>query len=154
MEDLLKELLSQRILIQWDKENRILIHQLEYSKLVQSIEALLKEYHRANPLKPGLLKEELKSRLPQIRETKLFNFLLNQLADQGVLVQEKELVRLKSHKVQLQEDQEAAREAIEQIYLKCGSQTPLFQRFGRKIPQGESPGSIGIDGQGKETGQG
>ena len=136
LEDLLKELLTQRILIQWDKENRILLHQKEYSKLVQAIEALLKEYHRANPLKPGLLKEELKSRLPQIKEAKLFNFLLNQLADQGVLVQEKELVRLKSHKVQLKEDQEAAREAIEKIYLKSGLEPPYFKDLVEKFPKG------------------
>ena len=136
MDDLLKELLTQRTLIQWDKENRILIHRQEYSKLLLAIETLLQEYHRANPLKPGLLKEELKSRLPQIREAKLFNFLLNQLADQGLLVQEKELVRLQTHKVQLKEDQQAARDAIEQTYLKSGLEPPYFKDLVEKFPKG------------------
>jgi selenocysteine-specific elongation factor len=137
LDDLLKDLLSQRILIQWDKENRILIHQEEYGKLTQAVENLLKEYHKANPLKPGLLKEELKSRLPQIKEAKLFNFLLAQLSDQGSLVQEKELVRLKSHKVELKEDQQAARDAIEKIYLKSGLEPPYFKDLLEKFPKAQ-----------------
>ena len=145
MEDLLKELLTQRILIQWDKENRILIHQKEYFKLVQAIEALLKEYHRANPLKPGLLKEELKSRLPQIKEAKLFNFLLNQLADQEVLVQEKELVRLKPTRSNSRKTKGGPGGHRKNLF-KERPRTPLFQGPGGKIPQRESPGSIGIDG--------
>jgi selenocysteine-specific elongation factor len=137
LEDLLKDLLSQRTLIQWDKENRVLIHQEEYAKLTQAAENLLREYHKANPLKPGLLKEELKSRLPQIREAKLFNFLLNQLSDQGILVQEKELVRLKSHKVELKEDQQAARDAIEKIYLRSGLEPPYFKDLMEKFPKAQ-----------------
>ena len=85
LDDLLKDLLSQKILIQWDKENRVLIHQQEFGKLTQAIGRNCEEYHKANPLKPGLLKEELKSRLPQIEEAKLYNFILNQLAEQGLL---------------------------------------------------------------------
>ena len=137
LDDLLKDLLSQRILIQWDKENRVLIHQEEYGKLTQAIEDLLKEYHKANPLKPGLLKEELKSRLPQIKEAKLYNFLLNQLSEQGILVQEKELVRLKGHKVELKEDQQAARDAIEKIYLKSGLEPPYFKDLLEKFPKAQ-----------------
>jgi selenocysteine-specific elongation factor len=136
LDDLLKELLTQRVLIQWDKENRLLLHQEELAKLVRAIEEELRGYHRANPLKPGLLKEELKSRLPQIREAKLFNFILNQLADKKVLVQEKELVRLQEHKVELKEDQQAARDAIEKIYLKSGLEPPYFKDLVEKFPKG------------------
>ncbi len=35
LDDLLKELLSQKVLTQWDKENKIIIHQLELAKLSQ-----------------------------------------------------------------------------------------------------------------------
>ncbi|MFH0789981.1 MAG: selenocysteine-specific translation elongation factor [Pseudomonadota bacterium] len=137
LDDLLKELLSHRVLIQWDKENKMMIHHLELSKLNQVIEQELKGYHKTNPLKQGLPKEELKSRLPQIREAKLFNFLLNQLAEQKILVQEKELVRLIDHKVQLKEDQQAVRDALEKVYRQSGLQPPYFKELMEKFPKGQ-----------------
>ncbi len=137
LDDLLKELLSQKVLIQWDKENKIIIHQLELAKLSKAARQELEGYHQANPLKPGLPKEELKSRLPQIRETKLFNFLLNQLGEQKILVQEKELVRLLNHKVQLKEDQQAVQDSLEKVYLKSGLQPPYFKELVEQFPKGQ-----------------
>lgn len=137
LDDLLKELLSQKVLIQWDKENKIIIHQLELAKLSKAARQELEGYHQANPLKPGLPKEELKSRLPQIRETKLFNFLLNQLGEQKILVQEKELVRLLNHKVQLKEDQQAVQDGLEKVYLKSGLQPPYFKELVEQFPKGQ-----------------
>ncbi len=79
----------------------------------------------------------MKSRLPQIRETKLFNFLLNQLAEQKILVQEKELVRLSGHKVQLKEDQQAVQDGLEKVYLKSGLQPPYFKELVEQFPKGQ-----------------
>ncbi|MGA3083507.1 MAG: selenocysteine-specific translation elongation factor [Thermodesulfobacteriota bacterium] len=138
LDELLKELLSQKILIQWDKENKIIIHHQELFNLSLAVEQELEGYHQVNPLKSGLLKEELKSRLPQIREAKLFNFLLNQLAEQKILVQEKELVRLINHKVQLQEDQQTVRDSLEEVYLKSGLQPPYFKELAEKFTKGQS----------------
>ena len=137
LDDLLKDLLSQKVLIQWDKENKIIIHQQELSKLNQEIRLELEGYHKANPLKAGLFKEELKSRLPQIRESKLFNFILNQLAEQKILVQEKELVRLTGHKVLLKEDQQAVRDSLEKVYLSSGLQPPYFKELAEKFAKGQ-----------------
>jgi selenocysteine-specific elongation factor len=137
LDELLKDLFSQKVLIQWDKENKIIIHQQELLNLSQAMRQELEEYHKANPLKPGLFKEELKSRLPQIRESKLFNFILNHLAEQKVLVQEKELVRLTGHKVQLKEDQQAVRDSLEKIYLDSGLQPPYFKELAEKFSKGQ-----------------
>jgi selenocysteine-specific elongation factor len=137
LDDLLKDLLSQRVVIQWDKENKIMTHQEEFAKLSKAIGQELDGYHKANPLKQGLLKEELKSRLPQIGESKLFNFLLNHLAEQKVLVQEKELVRLIGHKVQLKEDQQAVKEALEKVYRQSGLQPPYFKELLEQFPKGQ-----------------
>ncbi|MEW6185588.1 MAG: selenocysteine-specific translation elongation factor [Thermodesulfobacteriota bacterium] len=137
LDDLLKELLSRRILIQWDKENKVFLHEQELSALFQAIEQQLTKYHQANPLKAGLIKEELKSRLPQIRESKLFNFLLAQLAERRILVQEKELVRLIGHKVQLKEDQQEVRDSLEKIYRSSGLQPPYFKEVAEKFNKGQ-----------------
>jgi selenocysteine-specific elongation factor len=137
MDEVLKELLSQKVLIQWDRENKTLIHQRELLELSKAVERELEAYHRANPLKPGLLKEELKSRLPQIKEGKLYNFVLSQLAERQILVVEKELVRLKGHKVQLKEDQQAVRDGLEKIYLQSGLQPPYFKELLERFPKGQ-----------------
>jgi selenocysteine-specific elongation factor len=137
LDDLLKDLFSQKVLIQWDKENKLLIHQQELLNLSQAMRQELEGYHKSNPLKPGLFKEELKSRLPQIREAKLFNFILNQLAEHEVLVQEKELVRLTSHKVELKEDQQAVRDSLERVYLTSGLQPPYFKELAEKFTKGQ-----------------
>jgi selenocysteine-specific elongation factor len=137
LDDLLKDLYSQKVLIQWDKENKIISHQQELHNLSQAMRQELERYHEANPLKPGLFKEELKSRLPQIRESKLFNFILNQLAEQKILVQEKELVRLTGHKVQLKEDQQAVRDSLEKVYLTSGLQPPYFKELAEKFTKGQ-----------------
>jgi selenocysteine-specific elongation factor len=137
LDEMLKELFSQKVIIQWDKENKFLIHQQELLNLNQAMRQELEGYHKANPLKPGFLKEELKSRLPQIREAKLFNFILNQLAEQKVLVQEKELVRLTGHKVELKEDQQAVRDSLEKVYLTSGLQPPYFKELAEKFTKGQ-----------------
>jgi len=49
-------------------------------------------------------------------------------------VQEKELMRLKDHKVTLAGDQEKIRKEIEEIYLKGGLQPPYFKELKDKYP--------------------
>jgi len=53
------------------------------------IEAALEDYHRRFPLRPGMMKEELKSRLSVVIRERLFNQILNHLAKEDVLVKEK-----------------------------------------------------------------
>ncbi len=135
LDELLSELLSRKILIQWDKENPSFLHQQELDRLYQVMEKELAAYHRANPLKIGLLKEELKSRLPQIRDTKLFNFLLARMTEQQRLVQEREWVRLVDHRVRLQEEQERIRDTLEKTYLRHGLQPPYFKELVGMFPK-------------------
>jgi selenocysteine-specific elongation factor len=137
LDDLLKDLFSQKKLIQWDKENKGILHHQELDQLSRAVRKELEDYHKDNPLKPGLIKEELKSRLPQIREAKLFNFILNQLAEQNVLIQEKELVRLTGYKVRLKEDQQAVRDSLEKVYLSSGLQPPYFKELAEKYPKSQ-----------------
>ena len=52
---------------------------------------------------------------------------MNQLAQEDVIAQEKEIVRLKDHRVTLAQDQEEIRKKLEEIYLKSGLQPPYFK---------------------------
>ena len=123
----LQHLLSQKIIIQMDKENRIFIHQSTFDTLQQNCSEYLKEYHGTNPLKAGMPKEELKSKFPRLKDAKLFNQVLTQMIKGRQIVQEENTVRLENHRVSLGQDQTATRNKIIQTYRNGGLQPPYFR---------------------------
>ncbi len=136
----LKGLSAQKRIIQYDKERRVLIHADFMNKAREEITGTIGRYHKEHPLKAGLIKEELRSRTTGANNVKLFNFVVNRLTQEGVIVQDKEVVRLKDHRVTLAKDQEKARQELEGIYLKKGLQPPYFKEL-----KGKFPGAMGAD---------
>ena len=127
LDNLLQHLLSRRIILQTDKENRIFIHQTNFETLQQKSLEYLTTYHQANPLKAGMPKEELRSKFPRLSNSKLFNLVLNQMIKSKKIVQEENTVRLESHRVALGEDQANVREKILKTYHAGGLQPPYFR---------------------------
>jgi selenocysteine-specific elongation factor len=136
----LKGLKARKRTIQYDKERGVLIHADFLNKAREEIVGTIGRYHKEYPLKAGLLKEELRSRTTGANNVKLFNYLVNQLTQEDVIVQDKEVVRLKDHRVTLAQDQEKARRELEGIYLKSGLQPPYFKEL-----KGKFPGTTGAD---------
>jgi selenocysteine-specific elongation factor len=123
----LQAMMSGRTAIQVDKEARTFIHKRSFEALVQETSDHLRAYHKAFPLKSGMLKEELKSKLPPGTDVKLFNLLLNQMIKDNAIVQEEKTVRLKAHKVSLVGDEATLRQNILKIYQQGGLQPPFFR---------------------------
>jgi selenocysteine-specific elongation factor len=140
LEGILKALQAQKKIIQYDKEKRLLIHADFLEKAREEIIDNITKYHQNFPLKVGLQKEELRSRTIGSGNQKLFNAIINKLVQEDAIVQEKELLRLKAHKVTLAQDQEKMRHRIEEIYLKGNLQPPYFKELKEKFP-----GNMGID---------
>ena len=134
LDEALKELSAQKKIIRYDKENGIYIHEEYFQKAKQEIISVLKKYHSDFPLKSGLLKEELRSRTAGSRNQKLFNYLITQLANDNVIVQEKELIRLTEHRVTLARNEEKIRNQIEEAYRKGGLQPPYFKEIKDQFP--------------------
>ena len=127
LDTILQHLLSRRIILQADKENRIYIHQTAFDTLQQKSAKFLATYHRINPLKAGMPKEELRSKFPRLSNIKLFNLVLNQMMKSKQIVQEENTVRLDSHRVSLGQDQADVREKILKAYRTGGLQPPYFR---------------------------
>jgi len=123
----LQGLLSKKILVQMDKENKIYIHGDSLELLKKQTSANLIAYHKANPLKKGMPKEELKSKLPSYLRAKLFNLILNLLIKAGTVMHEQDTVRMASHKVSLGMDQTALRKKISQQYRSSRLTPPYFK---------------------------
>ncbi len=83
--------------------------------------AAVREFHRKNPLLPGIPKQDLRGReLPDAPA-----FLMDAiLAQEKQMVVEGENVRLASHKVVLKQDEEQARSAIEGAFEQAGLAVP------------------------------
>lgn len=77
------------------------------------------EFHRAQPLAPGMLKEELRSRELAAAPAALLDSLLG-----DELVAEAEVVRLKSHRRRLKQDEDAAISKIEDAFRQAGLAVP------------------------------
>jgi selenocysteine-specific elongation factor len=137
LDEILKSLLARKKIIQYDKGT--LIHAQFLDRARNEVITSLTDYHRDFPLKAGLLKEELRSRMTGSINQKLFNHVIQQLAQEGVLVQEKELLRLTEHKVTLAQDQEKVRQEIEEIYRKGGLQPPYFKEIKDKFSGNTAP---------------
>ena len=134
LDEALKALKAQQRIILYDKERGVLIHADFLKKAREEILDTLTRYHKKFPLKEGLIKEELRSRTEGADNAKLFNHLVLQLAREGIIVQDKEIVRLKDHQVTLAQDQEEIRRELEKTYIKSGLQPPYFQEIKEKFP--------------------
>ena len=140
LDEALKVLKAQQRIILYDKERSVLIHADFLKKARDEILDTLTRYHKKFPLKEGLVKEELRSKTAGANNTKLFNHLVLQLAREGIIVQNKEIVHLKDHQVTLAQDQEEIRRELEKIYTKSGLQPPYFQEIKKKFP-----GNTGVE---------
>ncbi len=133
LENVLQGMLSQKILIQIDKENRIYIHNNCFEKLKNDTRRQLADYHKANPLKPGMPKEELKSKFPPLLTSKLFNLTLNQMIKEKEIAQEENIIRLASHAVSLGGKQADVKDKILKTYLAAGLEPPYFKEFAKSL---------------------
>ncbi len=133
LDKILQALLSQKLLIQVEKENRIYIHQSCFEMLKDDTRRQLADYHQSNPLKAGMPKEELKSKFPPLLTSRLFNLTLNQMIREKEIVQEDNMIRLASHAVSLGGKQADVKDKILKTYLEAGLQPPYFKELVKSL---------------------
>ncbi len=127
LDESVKKLMAQKRLFLYDKERGAMGHFDFFEKARQEILDTLSQYHKNNPLKGGLAKEELRSRTMGAKNMKLFNHLMNHLTEEGAIVQEKEIIRLKDHQVTLASDQQKTRQKLEKLYEKSDLNPPYVK---------------------------
>ncbi len=90
-----------------------------WSRLTGRVAEYLAQYHRQYPLRPGMPREELKSRLQL--PSRLFNDVVTRLVAEGALAEAGPAVRLPGHQVRLS----AAQQALADRLLARLGATPL-----------------------------
>jgi selenocysteine-specific elongation factor len=140
LEKHLQQLLSQKVVVQVDRDNRIFLHGTVFDQLREEAIQILEAYHKAHPLKAGMSKEAFKSNLPNTLGLRAFNVLLEDLTKSDNVVQEKDILHLSGHRIALEADQKDIRHKIERAYLESGLQPPYFKELFTSM--GENPGRI------------
>jgi len=99
------------------------VHAESLARLRTAVLAALEQYHRANPLKAGMPREELRGRVGGPEE-KVFAHLLAGLEAEGAIRAERDKVRLATHEVRLTPEQQRVVERIERAYLEAEAAPP------------------------------
>ncbi len=116
------------------------VHRSTYNRLEAEILSRLEEFHRKEPLKDGLPKEELRSKLPHVGPA-LFARLLQGLVERQQIAIEREKVRHFLHQATLSADEQAAKQRLETIYRKAGFQPPDLELA---LAQAGASGKVGV----------
>ena len=96
------------------------IHTNHYKKLSEKVNELLSDYHKHNRLKPGILKEELKSKVESKFKPKEFDIVLAAFEVDGLIKIAGNIVSLKDFEVVFNEKQKENRNRMQKMLKKCG----------------------------------
>jgi len=99
------------------------LHPESFARLRALAVGALEAFHRANPLKPGMSREELRGRAGGADE-RVFASLLVTLEAEGVVKTERDKVRLAAHEVRLSVEQQRAVDRVEEEFLRAGAAPP------------------------------
>jgi selenocysteine-specific elongation factor len=91
------------------------------SELRAKLTAEVRAFHKANPLLQGVQRQDLKGRLMPQAAAEVFEHVLAGTAD---LVSDADVVRLKTHRVVLKQDEEQARASMERAFEQAGLAAP------------------------------
>jgi selenocysteine-specific elongation factor len=123
IQTILKKMADRRDILLVDPEKLKVIDIHQYQRLREMILAQLKEFHQRFPMKSGLAKEELRTKLPTEVDVKLFQILLNELMQTKKVVQERDKLRLPEHQLSTV-DEKGLVKRVEEAILKRGLQPP------------------------------
>jgi selenocysteine-specific elongation factor len=107
------------------------------SKVVTAYAAALRktieDFHRANPLLPGIPKQDLRGRAGRTR-LEIFLAALNDLVKAKAVTASGDLVHLAGREIALSPEESRARELIEKEFERAGLTVPSFAAVLEKLP--------------------
>jgi selenocysteine-specific elongation factor len=138
LSDLLQKLTLKNQAIYYDRDNLKLIHGEKFSQLKKIFTSQLRDYHQKFPLKSGIPKEELRRKLPQIGENRLFDQIVSDLVKSHEVILEKDKLRASSHRITLEKEESKLQKKIEGIYLMNKLQPPSFKEVVERLRVSDS----------------
>jgi selenocysteine-specific elongation factor len=131
MEGLLKKMTEKGDLLVVDPEKLKVIANSQYQRLKELSLDQLKEFHQRFPMKSGLSKEELRTRLPGDVDIKLFQILVHGLLKTNGVLLEKDKLRMSEHQV-FSLDEKGLIKKVEEAMMGGGLQPPSPKELAEK----------------------
>jgi selenocysteine-specific elongation factor len=119
-----------------DPEKLKVIAKGPYQALRGMALAQLGEFHQRFPMKFGLSKEELRTKLPSEVDVKLFQILISELIQSKEVVLEKDKLRLSGHHISSVDERGLAKR-VEAAVLRGGLQTPSPKELSEEWSESE-----------------
>ncbi len=127
----LEKLRNEHTVIQLDSTEKRLVHR-DYVELVKKkILDRLEQYHRDNPLKEGISKQELRSMAPG--SDRLFKIALDNFISNGVLVDQGDTIRASTHKIRLKDEEKNLRVKILAALAKENNSPPVLKELTAQV---------------------
>ncbi|MEN6488976.1 MAG: selenocysteine-specific translation elongation factor, partial [Smithella sp.] len=123
----LENLLSGKKAFLLDSDDTTVISARFFQQIEETIIRIITDYHKNNPLKAGISKEELKVSLENAVSPNLFTIVLSALNKIGTIVSDKDNVRLAKHQVELAGDLDSLRRDIARNYKESGLTPPFLK---------------------------
>jgi selenocysteine-specific elongation factor len=123
VQSIIKKMAEKGALLLIDPEKLKVIESGQYQGLRDLALTQLREFHQRLPMKSGLSKEELRTKLPPEVDVKLFQILINDLIQSKEVVLEKDKLRLPGHQIS-SADEKGLVKRVEATVLKGGLQPP------------------------------
>ncbi len=143
LEEQLRDLLTAgKIIALKGREGETYLHREVYEEARQTIVGLVRQFHMQHPLREGISKEELRSRLARGVSPLLFAHLLSDLTETGEVAQDRDRVRLTAHRPQLSPEEAALTERLETRYRRAALHPPsmdaAFKEAGADRKRGQA----------------
>jgi selenocysteine-specific elongation factor len=125
IKEAIKDVKDKGTLLQFEE---ILVHKSDFDSFRETAKKIMQDFHKKNPLKPGMLKEELRAHFSL--EPRLFGNYLSSIKE---IVIEKEMVRLSSYRVALSQVDETLKGKILELLEKGGFQPPTKEELSQSL---------------------
>jgi selenocysteine-specific elongation factor len=136
IEALLRKMIDRGEVLFVDPDKMKVIDRQQYQHLREMMLAQLRDFHQRFPMKSGLAKEELRTKLPSEVDVKLFQILLNEMIHSGEVVLERDKLRLTGHRVASLDEKGLVKRAEEAI-RKGGLQPPSSKELAEEWSEEE-----------------
>jgi len=123
IQTILKKMVEKAALLLVDPERMKVIDRSQYGRLKEMALVQLREFHLRFPMKSGLAKEELRTKLPMELDVRLFQILINELIQSKDVILEKDKLRLPEHQIS-SVDEKGLVKRVEETLRKGGLQPP------------------------------
>lgn len=132
---ILDRLKAEGKIVRWDESGREpLVSDAERTETVKSqMVGALRTFHESQPLLTGQNASQLRHQLSLDEQS--FERLANQLIKARELVKDGNLLRLASHEIQFSQEEETAKEKLEQLFLQAGMNTPTLNELSTLLPE-------------------